>query len=304
EGRDFAVATVVAVGGSAPRQPGAALAVDADGTAIGSVSGGCAEGAVYELCEQALRDGQSVLERFGYSDDDAFAVGLTCGGVIDVLVTPVRADDPGRPVLTAALAAAAQGGAAALARIVSGPAELRGRALTVRPGGAWEGGFGGHPELDRTVAAEAAALLDAGRTGTVEIGAEGSRCGAPLTLLVESSVPPPRMIVFGAIDFAAALVRVGKFLGHHVTVCDARDRRPPGTGPDGRGRGRRPAGRGPHRHGRDRRRGLPVRSPADPPGRVVGPAAPHDRLRGDRLRGGPGPGGQVPRPPRHRVRRP
>lgn len=222
EGRDFAVATVVAVGGSAPRQPGAALAVDADGTAIGSVSGGCVEGAVYELCEQALRDGQSVLERFGYSDDDAFAVGLTCGGVIDVLVTPVRADDPVRPVLTTALAAAAQGGAAALARIVSGPAELRGRALTVRPGGAWEGGFGGHPELDRTVAAEAAALLDAGRTGTVEIGAEGSRCGAPLTLLVESSVPPPRMIVFGAIDFAAALVRVGKFLGHHVTVCDAR----------------------------------------------------------------------------------
>ncbi|MEU3947809.1 XdhC/CoxI family protein [Streptomyces sp. NPDC029526] len=222
EGRDFAVATVVAVGGSAPRQPGAALAVDADGTAIGSVSGGCVEGAVYELCTQALRDGEPVLERFGYSDDDAFAVGLTCGGVIDVLVTPVRVGDPVRPVLTAALDAAARGGAAALARVVSGPAELRGRALVVRPDGSTEGGFGGHPELDRTVAAEAAALLDAGRTGTVEIGAEGSRCGAPLTLLVESSVPPPRMIVFGAIDFAAALVRVGKFLGHHVTVCDAR----------------------------------------------------------------------------------
>ncbi|MGV9646275.1 XdhC family protein, partial [Streptomyces sp. NPDC003514] len=94
QGRDFAVATVVAVGGSAPRQPGAALAVDAEGTAIGSVSGGCVEGAVYELCEQALRDGETVLERFGYSDDDAFAVGLTCGGVIDVLVTPVRAQDP------------------------------------------------------------------------------------------------------------------------------------------------------------------------------------------------------------------
>ncbi|MGV9631921.1 XdhC family protein, partial [Streptomyces sp. NPDC003487] len=88
EGRDFAVATVVSVGGSAPRGPGAALAVDADGTVIGSVSGGCVEGAVYELCVQALADGQSVLERFGYSDEDAFAVGLTCGGVIDILVTP------------------------------------------------------------------------------------------------------------------------------------------------------------------------------------------------------------------------
>ncbi|MFE6619054.1 XdhC family protein [Streptomyces sp. NPDC057740] len=222
QGRDFAVATVVAVGGSAPRQPGAALAVDADGTAIGSVSGGCVEGAVYELCQQALQDGETVLERFGYSDDDAFAVGLTCGGVIDILVTPVRAADPYRSVLATALRAAASGEAAAVARIVSGPAELMGHALLVGPDGGYDGGFGGHPELDRTVAAEARALLDAGRTGTLEIGEQGSRCGAPLTVLVESSVPAPRMIVFGAIDFASALVRVGKFLNYHVTVCDAR----------------------------------------------------------------------------------
>ncbi|MEV0170186.1 XdhC/CoxI family protein [Streptomyces sp. NPDC050803] len=222
QGRDFAVATVVAVGGSAPRQPGAALAVDSDGTVIGSVSGGCVEGAVYELCQQALEDGESVLERFGYSDDDAFAVGLTCGGIIDILVVPVRAGDPVRPVVAAALATAALGEAAAVARIVSGPRELTGRALVVRPDGSYEGGFGAHPELDRTVAAEAGAFLDAGRTGTLEIGEQGSRCGAPLTVLVESSVPAPRMIVFGAIDFASALVRVGKFLGYHVTVCDAR----------------------------------------------------------------------------------
>ncbi|MDX3664993.1 XdhC family protein [Streptomyces europaeiscabiei] len=222
QGRDFAVATVVAVGGSAPRRPGAALAVDADGAAIGSVSGGCVEGAVYDLCQQALSDGEPVLERFGYSDEDAFAVGLTCGGIIDILVTPVRAGDPVRPVVAAALSAAASGEAAAMARIVSGPADLRGRALLVRPDGSYDGGYGAHPELDRTVAAEARALLDAGRTDTLEIGEQGSRCGAPLTVLVESSVPPPRMIVFGAIDFASALVRVGKFLGYHVTVCDAR----------------------------------------------------------------------------------
>ncbi|MBO1331459.1 XdhC/CoxI family protein [Streptomyces sp. VRA16 Mangrove soil] len=223
QGRDFAVATVVAVGGSAPRQPGAALAVDSDGTAIGSVSGGCVEGAVYDLCQQALEDGECVLERFGYSDDDAFAVGLTCGGIIDILVTPVRAsDEAARRVLGSALAAAARGEAAALARIVSGPAELRGRALLVRSDGSYEGGFGAHPELDRTVREEAAAYLDAGRTATLEIGEQGSRCGAPLTLLVESSVPAPRMIVFGAIDFALALVRMGRFLGYRVTVCDAR----------------------------------------------------------------------------------
>lgn len=222
QGRDFAVATVVAVGGSAPRQPGAALAVDSEGTAIGSVSGGCVEGAVYELCRQALEDGETVRERFGYSDDDAFAVGLTCGGIIDILVTPVPVGSPVREVCAAALAAAARGEAAALARIAEGPADLTGRAVLVRVEGGHEGGFGGHPELDRTVAEEARAMLDAGRTGVLEIGADGRLCGEPLKVLVESSVPPPRMIVFGAIDFASALVRIGKFLGYHVTLCDAR----------------------------------------------------------------------------------
>ncbi|MCX4783186.1 XdhC family protein [Streptomyces sp. NBC_01264] len=222
QGRDFAVATVVAVGGSAPRQPGAALAVDSDGTAIGSVSGGCVEGAVYELCQQALEDGETVQERFGYSDDDAFAVGLTCGGIIDILVTPVPVDSPSREVFAASLAAAARGEAAAVARIAEGPAELMGRAVLVRGEGSYEGGFGGHPELDRAIADEARAMLDAGRTGVLEIGADGRLCGEPLKVLVESSVPPPRMVVFGAIDFASALVRIGKFLGYRVTLCDAR----------------------------------------------------------------------------------
>jgi xanthine dehydrogenase accessory factor len=235
EGRDFAVATVVAVSGSAPRGPGAALAVDANGTAIGSVSGGCVEGAVYDLCAQALQDGEVVRERFGYSDGDAFAVGLTCGGVLDILVTPVPADEPGRKVFQVALSAAARGEAAALARVVRGPAPLLGRALAVRQDGSYAGELGRHPDLDRAVVHETRSLLNAGRTGTFDIAASGARWRSPrtesgggthcepgLTLLVESSVPPPRMLVFGAIDFAAALVRVGKFLGYRVTVCDAR----------------------------------------------------------------------------------
>ncbi|MFI8992920.1 XdhC family protein [Streptomyces sp. NPDC053542] len=238
EDREFAVASVVAVGGSAPRRPGAALAVDSEGTAIGSVSGGCVEGAVYDLCVQALQDGTTVRERFGYSDEDAFAVGLTCGGTIEVLVTPVPADAPDRAVLAAALSGAARGEATALARVAAGPPELRGRALLVRPDGSYEGslaglsedgpsengsgGPGGRAELDRTAAAEARAMLDVGRTGTLDISEDGSHCPGGVTLFVESSVPPPRMIVFGAVDFAAALVRTGKFLGYHVTVCDAR----------------------------------------------------------------------------------
>ncbi|MEU3710884.1 XdhC family protein [Streptomyces catenulae] len=230
--RDFAVATVVATHGSAPRHPGAALAVDADGTAVGSVSGGCVEGAVYELCQEALASGEVVRESFGFSDEDAFAVGLTCGGTIDILVTPVRAADTAdagdgartadAATLAGALAAAARGAAAALTRVVQGPPALLGRALLVRPDATVTGTLGGHRDLDRTAVAETRALLEAGRTATVEIGADGSRCGEPVTLLVESSVPPPRMLVFGAIDFAAALAGVGKFLGYHVTVCDAR----------------------------------------------------------------------------------
>ncbi|MFI6124711.1 XdhC family protein [Streptomyces sp. NPDC051064] len=223
EGREFAVATVVAVGGSAPRGPGAALAVDSEGTAVGSVSGGCVEGAVYDLCVQALEDGGTVVERFGYSDEDAFAVGLTCGGVIDVMVTPFDARSPVREVVRSALSAAASGEPTALARVVRGPAELLGRALAVRSDGSYEGSYGsGSSELDRTAAAEARAMLDAGRTGTRDLAEDGTHCPGGLTLLVESNVPPPRMIVFGAIDFAAALVRAGKFLGYHVTVCDAR----------------------------------------------------------------------------------
>ncbi|GHH84811.1 hypothetical protein GCM10018793_50420 [Streptomyces sulfonofaciens] len=222
EGRAFAVASVVAVRGSAPRSPGAALAVDSAGTAIGSVSGGCVEGAVYDLCVQALQDGTTVLQQFGYSDEDAFAVGLTCGGVLDVLVTPVGTDAAGRAHLAAALSAAARGEGAALARVARGPDELLGRALLVHPDGSYGGGLGGHEELDRAAAAAAGAMLDTGRTGTVDLSEDGLHCPGGLTLFVESSLPPPRMIVFGAIDFASALVRAGKFLGYHVTVCDAR----------------------------------------------------------------------------------
>lgn len=220
--QDFAVATVVAVSGSAPRLPGAALAVSADGEAVGSVSGGCVEGAVYELCQEALENGRSVVQRFGYSDEDAFTVGLTCGGVIDILTTPVRRSDPYRQLFADALAAVCADETAALARVVDGPDRSIGRGMLVKADGATEGTLGEGSELDRLTAVEALALLDAGRTAVVTVGADGTYSGQPLHLLVESSVPSPRMLVFGAIDFAAALVKLGKFLGYHVTVCDAR----------------------------------------------------------------------------------
>ncbi|WP_406087873.1 XdhC family protein [Kitasatospora purpeofusca] len=226
-GRSFAVATVVGVTGSAPRDPGAALAVDADGEAIGSVSGGCVEGAVYELCRSAIESGEPVLERFGYSDEDAFAVGLTCGGILDVFVQPVR---PGAdPALDAGIALIADGTPVALARVVAGPAGLLGATVAVTAD-THHGLLSPAPSvaapLERSVVAEARAMLDAGRTGRIVLGLDGRPCDehgqGTVTLFVESYVPAPRMLVFGAIDFAAAVVRIGKFLGYDVTVCDAR----------------------------------------------------------------------------------
>lgn len=214
-GEPFVVATVVSVTGSAPRRPGAALAVDAAGTAVGSVSGGCVEGTVYELCRQVLADGQAVLQHFGYSDESAFSVGLTCGGSLGVFVQRIAPAE--QPEVAAALAAAAEGRQVALARVISGPDQVLGRALLVRPDGTTEGSLG-NSELQRSAHGQALALLQAGRTTTTDL-----RCGSePVTLLVEASATAPRLLVFGAIDFAAAVTKVGVLLGYQVTVCDAR----------------------------------------------------------------------------------
>ncbi|WP_420310457.1 XdhC family protein [Streptomyces sp. YS-B37] len=219
--RPFALATVVQVSGSAPLPPGTALAVDADGTAVGSVSGGCVEGAVYELCTQVLADGGTpVLARFGYSDDDAFVVGLTCGGEIEVLVQ--RVEPASMPHLTGALEAVTLGRPAAMAHIVDGPEELLGRTLGVPGDGSAYDGTLGSENMDRAVAAQARALLRAGRTGLAEVGGDADTCPERLSVLVHTSAPRPRMLIFGAVDFAAALSQAGSLLGYRVTVCDAR----------------------------------------------------------------------------------
>ena len=89
EGKRVAVARVIDVEGSGPRVPGAAMAVSEDGEVAGSVSGGCVEGAVVTEALDVLATGDRRLVTFGYSDDDAFAVGLTCGGTIHLFVEPL-----------------------------------------------------------------------------------------------------------------------------------------------------------------------------------------------------------------------
>src|SRR5437762_1901295 len=143
--RRVAIARVVDVEGSGPREPGAAMAVDEQGTVIGSVSGGCVEGAVVTEALDVLGTGDRRLCTFGYSDDEAFAVGLTCGGTIHLLVEPLDWRD-----LYATLAGELRGHRpVALATVVAGP--HLGAKLLVRPEQSPIGSLG-HPDLDRVVA--------------------------------------------------------------------------------------------------------------------------------------------------------
>ena len=89
KGKRVAIARVVDVEGSGPRDPGAAMAVNDDGEVAGSVSGGCVEGAVVTEALQILESGERKIVTFGYSDDEAFAVGLTCGGTIHLFLEPL-----------------------------------------------------------------------------------------------------------------------------------------------------------------------------------------------------------------------
>ncbi len=216
-GERFALATVVETWRSAPRQPGAAMVVSPTGEPVGSVSGGCVEGAVYELAQEVMASGEGVLQRYGVSDDDAFSVGLTCGGIVDVFVEPV--DAASFPDLAEVVESVRLHEPVAVATVIHGPGRVGAHQVV------WAdrvSGSLGSQRLDEAVAADVRGMLDHGRTGVLRLGPDGERRLDDLGVFVQSFAPPPRMLVFGAIDFAAAVARIGKFLGYRVTVCDAR----------------------------------------------------------------------------------
>ncbi|TDO51693.1 xanthine dehydrogenase accessory factor [Kribbella sp. VKM Ac-2527] len=220
ESRPFALATIVQVNGSAPLPPGTSLAVSSEGAAVGSVSGGCVEGAVYDLCQEILESGRTAVRAsFGYADDEGIAIGLTCGGEIEILVQ--RIDPAIQPHLALALDELARGRPGAIAHVVDGPEEVLGRTIYVPHDGEHRGTLGGEVE-DGIVAARASGLLRAGQTARVEVGGDADSCPDRLSILVHASASRPRMLIFGAVDFADALSQAGRFLGYHVTVCDAR----------------------------------------------------------------------------------
>jgi xanthine dehydrogenase accessory factor len=215
----FGLATVVRTFSSAPREPGAAMAVSAAGEVVGSVSGGCVEGAVYELANEVTASGAPVLKRYGISDDDAFAVGLTCGGIIDIFVEPVSNQ---RFAELGEIADAVRNGRpVAVATVIEGPGTIGARRIIWQDEHA-TGTLGAGDRLDEAVDDDARGMLAQGLTAVRRYGPDGERRRDELAVFVQSFAPAPRMLVFGAIDFAAAVAKAGKFLGYRVTVCDAR----------------------------------------------------------------------------------
>ncbi|MFJ4030204.1 XdhC family protein [Paenarthrobacter sp. NPDC089989] len=243
-GQLCAVATIVGTGGSVPRPMGTSMMVSENGEILGSLSGGCVEGAVVEAALEAMRDGGPRLESFGYSSEDAFAVGLTCGGELEVHIQPLKAgmpelsaftgpaanDDQTPPPLALIRRLDAHGGAV----VVHDP--VRFRAMESEDLARL---LGDHPATLFAAAAQIEPLLQGGRAGLVRLAPpEGCIDGwvtldrwdnpreepepQPITLFVESRLPAARMLVFGANDFGAALLPAGQLLGYNVTLCDAR----------------------------------------------------------------------------------
>ncbi|TDT79213.1 xanthine dehydrogenase accessory factor [Arthrobacter sp. AG258] len=231
----FAVATIVAASGSVPRPVGTSMLVTESGEVLGSLSGGCVEGAVVALAREAMDDGGPRHQVFGFSSADAFAAGLTCGGQLEIHIQPVPAavtGEPEQPLRAAVrqLAGLRHDEPVALVRLLG----ASGGAAVVLPDPAKHHGPAS-PELAPLLHGESElrveSILRSGGAGLVPLVQAGdclpdrdghSRHPGGPAVLVESRLAPPRMLVFGANDFGAALVPAAKLLGYHVTLVDAR----------------------------------------------------------------------------------
>lgn len=211
EGEEVALATLVQVRGSAPRPPGARLALTRGGKMAGSVSGGCVENDVFEHALKVLDSGQPMIATYGISDELGFEVGLSCGGSIDVLIEPFAIDKS-----WAALRQAVEGQRPAAFAIGLTPASLLGRKLAAwdedDPAGSIDS------DLDDKVAVEGRRLLLEGGTRVLSLPWRGKEA----TIYVEAFSPPPRLFIVGATHTAIPLCRMAKQLGFRVNIIDAR----------------------------------------------------------------------------------
>jgi xanthine dehydrogenase accessory factor len=212
-GESVALCTVVTASGSTPRGPGTSMLVAGDGSVVGSISGGCVESAVYELALEVLSSGEPRLVSYGAGDESVFSVGLLCGGTIDVFVE--RVGPANVTEFEFAVKVADRGQTAVLATLVSAG----------KPGPPGRGP-GGHLVIaDRLVKGSlGVGSLDAAVVRAADSLTTSRTLTAPDGDVVFARVlaPRPRMIVFGATDFVAAVAHAAAFVGYRVTVCDAR----------------------------------------------------------------------------------
>ncbi|HVW48237.1 MAG TPA: XdhC family protein [Solirubrobacterales bacterium] len=216
-GRRVVAALLVGVEGSAPLEPGAMMLVADDGAIEGSITGGCVEAALVEEARAVLAGGPPRTAIYGISDELAGSVGLTCGGTVHVFVHELSGD--AAEVEASARDAAAAGRPVAIATLLDGAGA--GGKLAVVDGEA-VGGFGGPELLDHSVARDAAGMLAQGRSGIRHYGEDGATLGTALAVHIHVYAPPPKMLIFGAIDFSAALAEIAAGIGYEVTIADPR----------------------------------------------------------------------------------
>ncbi|MGI8624561.1 MAG: XdhC family protein [Solirubrobacteraceae bacterium] len=215
EGRRVVSATLVETVGSAPLDPGAEMLVDDTGRIEGSVTGGCVEGALVEEANGILAGAPPRVATYGISDDQAVGVGLMCGGTVRVFLAELR----GRDVLEAVREEVEDERPVALTTLLDGPAA--GATMAVLED-ATVGGLDHTGLLDSSVARDARGFLDEGRSAIRRYSAKGETMGTDLRVAIHAFATPPRMVVFGAIDFSAALARIATEIGYRVTIVDAR----------------------------------------------------------------------------------
>ena len=224
-GTPVAITTVISTRDSAPLPVGSSQMTTVEGQVFGSVSGGCVESAVYEANMSCVQGSGPVNNVFGFSDDDAWEMGLTCGGTLETHTELV--DRTTLPWLEELAEAAVDGPAAALVTVVSsGVAGVRpGAKVFIRQDS--QAGTLGSKAMDAWAVDAARKALSERRHGIVEWGGTaglGDSAGPAVGVraFIEVFSAKPRLIIFGAVDFAAALAEAGAFVGYRVTVCDAR----------------------------------------------------------------------------------
>ena len=226
DGESFAVATIVGAEGSTPHPLGTSMLIHRDGSITGSLSGGCIEGAVHAAALEAIEHQLPRRERYGYSSADAFAVGLTCGGEIDVHIAPFTAHSFMHQMLDTYSSFHASDPVALVRRIdvgssgstlIPNPSHLSLAELS-------EAVIAVVGEGSNSLAATLCySLIVSGRTGTIALEQNSNSClTGSIELLVESRLAPPRMLVFGANTFAEELLKLAPMLGYTSTLCDAR----------------------------------------------------------------------------------